>query len=226
VSADGTAAAGSVAALVQAFYKSLDADLQSAVLLDYTLDSAKRWSNLPQGLLTGGAGGGGGSTGPGSQSGMPSGGPPSGSSGLAARLDHPNPIADIADQVGTLSIPVVIAVWTAALLTARKAVRPFSYFGQTRLWPPGPAPSHRSSSNVSAPIRIRMLRAPGLLSTVSEVAVALPADSARLLGGSPRCCGYAALPPPSDRPGALNSTSDTSRPSTGPVHTRLLGADA
>lgn len=83
--ADGSAAAGSVAALAQAFYKTLDADLQSAVLLDYSLDSAKRWSNLPQALISGGGTGGGGapsgggSGGPsGSQSGMPSGGPPSG----------------------------------------------------------------------------------------------------------------------------------------------------
>ncbi|WIN00141.1 DUF3500 domain-containing protein [Actinoplanes oblitus] len=66
--ADGPAAAGSVAALAQAFYRTLDADLQAKVLLDYTFASAKRWSNLPQGLLTGAGMPGGG------QAGQPSGG--------------------------------------------------------------------------------------------------------------------------------------------------------
>ena len=56
--ADGEAAEGSVAALAQAFYNTLDEDQQSAVLLDYALSDAERWSNLPEGLLTGGAGGG------------------------------------------------------------------------------------------------------------------------------------------------------------------------
>lgn len=51
--ATGAATAGSVAALAQAFYKTLDADLQTAVLLDYSLADAKRWSNLPQGLISG-----------------------------------------------------------------------------------------------------------------------------------------------------------------------------
>ena len=72
----GTAAAGSVAALAQAFYQTLDSDLQAAVLFDYSLDYAKRWSNLPQALIGGGGGGAPG----GSGSGAPSGGPPSGSS--------------------------------------------------------------------------------------------------------------------------------------------------
>ncbi len=87
-SAGGAAAAGSVAALAQAFYTTLDADLQSSVLLDYSLAYAKRWSNLPQALISGGGMGSGGapsgsgSGGPpsgGSQSGMPSGAAPSGS---------------------------------------------------------------------------------------------------------------------------------------------------
>ncbi|MGK5678134.1 DUF3500 domain-containing protein [Actinoplanes sp. URMC 104] len=59
--ATGTAKAGGVAALAQAFHKTLDSDQQSAVLLDYSLDKAKLWSNLPQALL--GRGGPGGSTG-------------------------------------------------------------------------------------------------------------------------------------------------------------------
>ncbi|MFT4263556.1 MAG: DUF3500 domain-containing protein [Nocardioides sp.] len=77
--ADGAAAAGSVAALAQAFYNTLDDDQKAATLLDYSLSNAQRWSNLPQGLLTGGAGGAGGGS-------MPSGGtesggtPPSGAS--------------------------------------------------------------------------------------------------------------------------------------------------
>lgn len=58
--ATGTAAAGSVAALAQAFHASLDADQKSAALLDYSLADAKRWSNLPQALLEGGFGGRGG----------------------------------------------------------------------------------------------------------------------------------------------------------------------
>lgn len=57
VSASATAAAGSVAALAQAFYQTLDAAKQKTVLLDYTLANAKRWSNLPQSLLSGGKGG-------------------------------------------------------------------------------------------------------------------------------------------------------------------------
>jgi hypothetical protein len=57
-SASGAAAAGSVAALAQAFYQTLDADQQKTVLVDYTLDNAKRWSNLPQSLLGGSKGGG------------------------------------------------------------------------------------------------------------------------------------------------------------------------
>lgn len=63
-SANGTAAAGGVAALAQAFYNTLGSELQAAVLLDYSLDYAKRWSNLPQGLISGGGapGGGGGSS--------------------------------------------------------------------------------------------------------------------------------------------------------------------
>lgn len=39
---------------------------------------------------------------------------------LAARLGHPNPLADLADQLGVLSIPVVIALWAAAALLARR----------------------------------------------------------------------------------------------------------
>jgi hypothetical protein len=76
VTADGPAAAGSVAALAQAFYKTLGADLQAKVLLDYTLASAKRWSNLPQGLLTGAGMPGGGQAGrPSGGAGMPAGAP-------------------------------------------------------------------------------------------------------------------------------------------------------
>ncbi|RYZ24963.1 MAG: DUF3500 domain-containing protein, partial [Propionibacteriaceae bacterium] len=70
--AGGAAAAGGVAALAQAFYQTLSADEQKTVLLDYTLANAKRWSNLPQGLL----GGKGMGAGPGA-SGRPSGAPPS-----------------------------------------------------------------------------------------------------------------------------------------------------
>jgi hypothetical protein len=58
--ATGAATAGSVAALAQAFYKTLDSDQQTATLLDYKLDNAKLWSNLPQALLGGGGPGGGG----------------------------------------------------------------------------------------------------------------------------------------------------------------------
>jgi len=66
--ATGAAATGSVAALAQAFYKTLTAEQQPTVLLDYSLATAERWSNLPQGLLGGGTGGN-------MPSGMPSGGP-------------------------------------------------------------------------------------------------------------------------------------------------------
>jgi hypothetical protein len=87
--ADGEAAAGSVAALAQAFYQTLDTDQKPKVLLDYTLASAKRWSNLPQGLISGGGGmpGGtmpsGGAEGGGAPSGgaMPSGGAEGGGGG-------------------------------------------------------------------------------------------------------------------------------------------------
>jgi len=93
--ATGAAAAGSVAALAQAFHKTLSAEQQVGVLFDYTLATAERWSNLPQGLL-GGAGGGGmpsgsmtgsppGGAGSGAPSGggseMPSGGPGGGGGG-------------------------------------------------------------------------------------------------------------------------------------------------
>ena len=71
LTADGTAAPNSVAALAQAFYQTLDSDLQSTVLLDYTFANARRWSNLPQSLLTGGGMGGGGMRSGGA---MPSGG--------------------------------------------------------------------------------------------------------------------------------------------------------
>ncbi len=80
--ADGEAAAGSVAALAQAFYKTLSTDLQSKVLLDYTLASAKRWSNLPQALISGGGGGFGGGTPPSGAAGMQGGTPPSGGTGM------------------------------------------------------------------------------------------------------------------------------------------------
>jgi hypothetical protein len=81
VSADGPAAAGSVAALAQAFYKTLDTDQQKSVLLSYTLANAERWSNLPQSLLAGGGGGfpGGG---PAAGGGLPS-GATSGTTGAA-----------------------------------------------------------------------------------------------------------------------------------------------
>ncbi|GAB2570643.1 DUF3500 domain-containing protein [Microlunatus antarcticus] len=92
--ATGAAAAGSVAAFAQAFYKTLTPEQQPTVLLDYSLATAERWSNLPQGLLGGSTGGGGGmpsgmpSGGPdgdgsGRPSGMPSGGPAGGGSGGA-----------------------------------------------------------------------------------------------------------------------------------------------
>ncbi|WP_375423855.1 DUF3500 domain-containing protein [uncultured Friedmanniella sp.] len=76
-SAAGPAASGGVAALAQAFYRTLDADQQSTVLLDYSLANAKRWSNLPQGLLTGD--GGGMPSGSMPSASMPSGGPGAGS---------------------------------------------------------------------------------------------------------------------------------------------------
>jgi hypothetical protein len=77
--ADGEAAAGSVAALAQAFYQTLDADQKPKVLLDYTLASAKRWSNLPQGLISGGGTSGGSFPSGSVPSGMGQGGtPPSG----------------------------------------------------------------------------------------------------------------------------------------------------
>ena len=84
--ATGAAAAGSVAALAQAFYATLDDDQKSATLLEYSLDNAARWSNLPQALIAGGAGGmpsGGGmpSDGEMPSGGMPSGGPTDGGSG-------------------------------------------------------------------------------------------------------------------------------------------------
>lgn len=81
-SASGTAAAGSVAALAQAFYQSLTADQKPTVLLDHTLANAKRWSNLPQGLLTGGGGGG--------RAGGPSGGSGSSQSRLGISLSDLN----------------------------------------------------------------------------------------------------------------------------------------
>ncbi|MFL6157462.1 MAG: DUF3500 domain-containing protein [Marmoricola sp.] len=57
--ASWAAAAGSVAALAQAFYTTLSTTQKTTVLQDYSLANAVRWSNLPQGLLTGGMGGGG-----------------------------------------------------------------------------------------------------------------------------------------------------------------------
>ncbi|GAA3561412.1 hypothetical protein GCM10022197_16280 [Microlunatus spumicola] len=72
--ATGPAAAGSVAALAQAFYRTLGAEQQTTVLQDYSLANAERWSNLPQGLIGGGGGGAGG----GGRTGMPSGAAPSG----------------------------------------------------------------------------------------------------------------------------------------------------
>lgn len=39
---------------------------------------------------------------------------------LAARLGQPNAVAGLADQLGVLSVPVVIALWAAALLSARR----------------------------------------------------------------------------------------------------------
>ncbi|CAM3821508.1 DUF3500 domain-containing protein [Nocardioides zeicaulis] len=56
--ATGTAATGSVAALAQAFYDTLTDDQKATTLLDYSLENAAKWSNLPQGLLAGGMGGG------------------------------------------------------------------------------------------------------------------------------------------------------------------------
>lgn len=75
--ADGAAAAGSVAALAQAFYDTLDDDQKATVLQDYSLDNAKRWSNLPQALIAGGGGAAPDGSGSASDS-MPSGAPPEG----------------------------------------------------------------------------------------------------------------------------------------------------
>jgi len=104
-SASGTAAAGSVAALAQAFYKTLDADKQKTVLLDYSLANAKRWSNLPQGLLGGSGMGGRTGGGPpsgesGAPSGMPSGAPSgSGSTGTGGGSSQ----ARVGMSIGDLS---------------------------------------------------------------------------------------------------------------------------
>lgn len=38
---------------------------------------------------------------------------------LAARLGHPNPVSVVADQLGLLSIPVVVALWVAAVVVSR-----------------------------------------------------------------------------------------------------------
>ncbi|TIC85624.1 DUF3500 domain-containing protein [Nocardioides sp. GY 10127] len=57
-SAAATTSAKTVTQLAKAFYRSLDSDQRSTVLNDYSLSNAERWSNLPQGLLTGGMGGG------------------------------------------------------------------------------------------------------------------------------------------------------------------------
>lgn len=86
LTATGAAAAGSVAALAQAFYATLDDDQKATTLLDYSLSNAARWSNLPQGLITGGGTGGGGTPPSGGSGGTPPGGasggtPPSGAPG-------------------------------------------------------------------------------------------------------------------------------------------------
>ena len=130
-SAGGSATAGSVAALAQAFYKTLDADLQSAVLLDYSLAYAKRWSNLPQALIGGGGGGapgGSGSGGPsggppsgGNQSGTPSGGPPSGSSSQSGGTGGSGSSARVGINMGQLNndqLAALDAVLKAATGTA------------------------------------------------------------------------------------------------------------
>ena len=126
-SAGGAAAAGSVAALAQAFYKTLDADLQSAVLLDYSLAYAKRWSNLPQALIGGGGGapGGSGSGGPGggtpsggSQSGMPSGGSPSGSSSQSGASSSSARVGINLGQLNDDQLAALDALLTAATGTA------------------------------------------------------------------------------------------------------------
>ena len=80
LTATGTAAAGSVAALAQAFYATLDDDQKAATLLEYSLSNAARWSNLPQGLITGGGTGGTGAGGT-PPSGASGGAPPSGAAG-------------------------------------------------------------------------------------------------------------------------------------------------
>ena len=65
-SSSGAAAAGSISALALAFKATLSADLQTTLSQTYSLANAKRWSNLPQALVSGGGpgggGGGGGST--------------------------------------------------------------------------------------------------------------------------------------------------------------------
>ncbi|MBT0770224.1 DUF3500 domain-containing protein [Kineosporia sp. J2-2] len=101
--ADGEAAAGSVAALAQAFYNTLDSDLQTTVLQNYTLANAKRWSNLPQGLLGGGSGG----MPSGGSSGMPSGasGMPSGSTGDASGMPSGMPSGGPGGSSGSSGAP-------------------------------------------------------------------------------------------------------------------------
>jgi len=66
------AAAGSVAALAQAFQASLSAEQQATLVQSYTLANAELWSNFPQALLTGtGGGAAGGGARPSDASGFP-----------------------------------------------------------------------------------------------------------------------------------------------------------
>ena len=107
-SAEGAAAAGSVAALAQAFYQTLDADLQAKVLLDYTLADAKRWSNLPQALLAGGGMSGGGAM----PSGAAGGASPGGSGSSQSRVGIT--LGDLKDE----QLTALTAVLKAATGTA------------------------------------------------------------------------------------------------------------
>ncbi|WP_345712653.1 cell wall-binding repeat-containing protein, partial [Kineococcus glutinatus] len=54
------AGSSDVVALAEAFAATLDEDQRTALNQEYTFENAANWSNLPNGLLTGGAGGGGG----------------------------------------------------------------------------------------------------------------------------------------------------------------------
>ena len=104
------AAAGSVAALAQAFQASLSAEQQATLVQSYTLTNAELWSNFPQALLSGmggGGAGGGGGTRPSGASGMPTDGArPSGTAGGAGGGGMPSGLgggARLGLSIGDLS---------------------------------------------------------------------------------------------------------------------------